>query len=282
MTQDSFNTRIAPTWCPGCGNFGIFTALKKALTQQRLSKDQVLAVYDIGCSGNMADFLNLYGIHALHGRILPVAAGCHLANHQLPVLAIGGDGGVYGEGVEHFLQACRSNFNITLLVHNNQLYSLTTGQRSPTAPAGKKTKSTPFGVIEEPFEPLKTAILYRAGFVARGYALDTDQLAGLIVEAMKQEGFALIDVLQPCVTFNKERSPEWYQKRISKLNSLAGLSPNQAFKELNQDPEKLVCGVLYRSNRPAYHSKLPQLKEKPVVDQNIETIDIGSIIDGFR
>lgn len=279
---NNFQTPISPTWCPGCGNFGIFTALKNSFTKQNLTRDDLLLLYDIGCSGNMADFLGSYGMHTLHGRVVSVAIGAHLAHHQFPILAIGGDGGVYGEGVEHFLEACRGNFNITALVHNNGLYSLTTGQRSPTAEKGKKTKSTPFGVIENPFKPLETAIIHDAGFVARGYALDIPHLTDLITEAMHHSGFALIDVLQPCVTFNPQMSPQWYEERIYKLDSFKGLSAHEALEKLTLNQTKLVTGVLYRSQRPAYHTLLPQLKEGPLLHQSIETIDLQSLIKDFQ
>jgi len=279
---NEFNTRIAPTWCPGCGNFGIWGAIKNALVKQKLSHDQVLFVYDVGCSGNMADFLQTYGIHSLHGRAIPVAVGASLAHHQFPTVAIGGDGGLYGEGVEHFIEACRGNFNITALVHNNRLYSLTTGQRSPTAQKGKKTKSTPFGVIEIPFEPLKTAILHDAGFVSRGFAADIPHLTELITQAMQHPGFSLIDVLQPCPTFNKDMPYSWYQERVYKLESNEGLPVQKAMATLDQDPEKMAIGVLYRSKRPAYHTYLPQLKKAPLLHQPIKSINISDLNKSFR
>lgn len=279
---NSYQTRITPTWCPGCGNFGIIAAIKKSLSDQNLAQDGVLFVYDVGCSSNMADFLNPFGIHALHGRTIPVAVGAHLADHQFPILAIGGDGGVYGEGVEHFIEACRGNFNITVIVHNNTLYSLTTGQRSPTSEKGKKTKSTPFGVLEVPFSPLKTAIMYQAGFVARGYALDSEFLTKLITAGIKHPGFSLIDVLQPCLTFNKEMTPDWYKQRVYQLPSFEGLSIDQALKLVDQDPDKLATGVFYRSSRPAYHDQLSQIKKLPLLKQSINSINISQLIDDFR
>lgn len=278
---NTFNTRISPTWCPGCGDFGIWGAIKNSLVNQKLNSDQVLFVYDVGCSSNMADFLKTYGMHALHGRTIPVAIGAHLAHHQFPIVAIGGDGGIYGEGVEHFIEACRGNFNITALVHNNRLYSLTTGQRSPTAQKGKKTKSTPFGVIEIPFEPLKTAILHDAGFVGRGFAADIPHLTNLITQAMQHPGFSVIDILQPCPTFNKDMPYSWYQERVYKLDSDKGLPKDQAFKVLDQDPDKLAIGVLYRSQRAPYHTQLPQLEKAPLIDQPIEAIDISDLVKDF-
>ena len=278
----SYDSYIKPTWCPGCGNFGIITALKQAFKKLKLANDDLCLTYDVGCSSNMADFLNTYGFHSLHGRTLASAIGLHLAHHKLPIIAIGGDGGIYGEGIEHLIEAARANFNITAIVHNNTLYSLTTGQRSPTAAKGKKTKSTPYGVIEVPFQPLKTAIIHDAGFVARGFANDVPFLTKLIVEGIKHKGFALIDVLQPCVTFNKEMSFAWYKKRVYKLKNLQGLTADEALKLIDQDPKKLVTGVLYRSKRPPYQAYLSQLKNKPLLQQSIASIDIGPLIKSFK
>lgn len=278
----TYNSNIAPTWCPGCGNFGIWGALKNALAKQNLGKDSVLLTYDIGCGGNMADFLQAYGIHTLHGRTIPVAIGAHLAHHKFPVVAIGGDGGVYGEGIEHLIKAARANFNITVLVCNNGLFSLTTGQNAPTTVKGTKTKTTPEGVIELPVEALKTTILHQAAYVARGYSGDVGYLSQLITLGMQTEGFALIEVLQPCITYDEERTFKWYQQRVYKLDSFEGLSPDEAFVKLDEGPDKMVTGVLYRSKRPAYHTQLPQLQDQTLLEQPIDQIDITDLINNLK
>lgn len=282
INPNNYNTKTLPTWCPGCGSFGVWGAIKNALSSQNLNRDEVLIVYDIGCSGNMADFLNTYAIHALHGRAVSAAIGAHLAHHKFPVLAVGGDGGIYGEGVEHLIKACCANFNITVLVHNNGLYSLTTGQKSPTSEKGKKTKTTPGGVIEVPFEPLKTAIIHDAGFVARGYSGDPAYLARLIEEGMKHPGFSLIDILQPCPTFNEDRPVSWYKERIYRLKNTKGLSRELALVKLDEEPKKLVMGVLYRSKRLPYDKELPQLKSQTLLEQSIKEIDISNLVEVFR
>ena len=277
-----FNTRIMPTWCPGCGNFTVWGAIKSAFARQGLTNDDVCLVYDVGCSSNMADFVKSYGIHGLHGRAITTAIGVHLANHKFPVVAIGGDGGLYGEGVEHFIEAVRGNFNITVIVHNNRLYSLTTGQRSPVALQGVKTKSTPFGVVEVPFHPLKTAVIHDGGFVARGFATDIAKLTDLIEAAMKHPGFAVVDILQPCPSFNKEMDIAWYKERIYTLKDNKGLSRDEALKVLDEEPNRLATGVIYTSNRPAYDSFLPQLSSTPLLHQSIEKIDIGELVASFK
>lgn len=281
INLNSYNSRIFPTWCPGCGNFGVSGAIKNALSELNLTSDQVMIIYDIGCSGNMADFLKTYAIHALHGRAISVAVGAHLAYHKFPIIALGGDGGIYGEGVEHLLKACRANFNMTVIVCNNGLYSLTTGQSSPTSEKGKKTKTTPEGVIDIPLEPLKTAILHDAGFVARGFAGDIPYLAKLITLGIQHQGFALIDVLQPCITFDKDRNFAWYKKHVYQLKDFKGLEMSKAIAKLDEE-QKIVTGVLYRSQRPAYDAGLPQLKDKSLLEQSIKEINIKDLIDNFR
>lgn len=280
MSIQAHTINIQPTWCPGCGNFGILSAIKKALNKQNLNPDDVLIVSDIGCSGNMADFINTYRIHGLHGRALSIGVGAHLANHNFPVIVSGGDGGIYGEGVEHLIKACLANYNITVIVHNNNLYSLTSGQRSPTSEKGKKTKSTPQGVIEIPFEPLKTAIIHDAGFVARGFAGDFSYLTELIVAGMQHPGFALIDVLQSCPTLNLDRPFTWYKEKIYKLKNFKGLSKTLALSKI-EDQKKLVTGVLYKSKRPSFHTLLPQLKDKPLLDQSIKQVNIANLLKPF-
>jgi len=280
IQTNKYNSKIPPTWCKGCGNFGIFSALKQAFAKLGFTPDDVCLTYDVGCSSNMADFLATYGFHSLHGRTISTAIGLHLAHHQFSIIAIGGDGGIYGEGVEHLIEAARGNFDITAIVHNNFLYSLTTGQKSPTAQKGLKSKSTPFGVLEVPFEALKTAIIHDPSFVARGYALETAHLTDLIIKGIKTKGFSLIDVLQPCITFNKRQTPGWYKKRLYKLEK-DGYSQNEALKILSQDPNKLAIGVLYRSDRKAYHEHLPQLSDAPLIKQSIEKVGIEKLIKEF-
>ena len=280
MNTKMYNTPIAATWCPGCGNFAIFEALKQALNNLELPPHQVATFYDIGCSSNMADSFKTYGFHGLHGRALPAAAGFSLANHEMTTIAIVGDGGVYGEGLNHFIASCRANYNLTLIVHNNQLYSLTTGQVSPTTYQNQITKTTPQGNPDIAFNPLATAILHQAGFVARGYSFDIPHLTELIKKAIQHKGFSLVDTLQPCVAFNKKIQPvSWYQERIYKITE--DLSQEEALKKCFEDPEKLPTGVFYKNTRESFQNKLEVLKEKPLNKQSIEKVEIGKFLDSF-
>jgi len=276
---DKYNTKIQPTWCPGCGNFGIFKALKDALAELKIEPYELAVVTDVGCSGNMADFIRCYGIHALHGRALPPAAGIKLANQELRVIAVIGDGGCYGEGLNHFVNLMRGNHDITVLVHDNFLYSLTTGQYSPTTPRGTKTKSTPFGSIEEAMSPLSLAVANSASFCARGYALEGEHLKNLIIKGIKHKGFSFIDILQPCVTFNKSQTIEWYKKRVYKLENKFETRV-EAFKE-SQKNDKLGIGVFWEEKKPVYHEQVETLKAGPLVKQGIKEIDIGKLVEEF-
>jgi len=269
-------TNLNPTWCPGCGNFGILGSIKAALDQLKIEPHQCVFVYDVGCSGNMADFVYAYGFHALHGRALPAAAGIKIANHNLPVINIIGDGGCFGEGVDHFIGLSKGNHDMVILSHDNYLYSLTTGQKSPTTPKGTKTPSTPDGTIDEAFNPLGIALLNHATFVARGFAGDIPHLTKLLSSAINHTGFALLDVLQPCPTYNKTKTYSWYRDHIYYLDQ-QNYQPNnkQLALEKTQETDKLPIGIFYQEQKPAYHQQLIAIKEKPLAHQDLSHIDIS-------
>lgn len=280
---EEFNTPYFPTWCPGCGNFGIWNGLKKALSELELAPKDVAIVYGIGCSGNMNNFINTYAFHAIHGRTLPVATGIKLANHKLQVIAVAGDGDSYGIGIAHFVHAMRRNLNLTHIVHNNMVYGLTTGQTSPTSGRGFVTKSTPRGVIEEAVNPLALAISAGATFIARGFAGDMLGLTELLKEAIQHQGFSLVDVFQPCVTFNHVNTYQWYKKRLYKLEE-EGYKPDdkyQAFSKSQEWGERIPIGIFYQESRKTYEDELPALAQSPLVEQDIEDIDITQAIKEF-
>ncbi|MFC1711586.1 thiamine pyrophosphate-dependent enzyme [Patescibacteria group bacterium] len=280
MSEKNYDSHIKPTWCPGCGNFGIFTALKQAFLDLNIKSHELVIITDVGCSGNLADFVSTYSIHALHGRALPPAAGVKLANHNLPVIAIIGDGGCYGEGLNHFINLMRGNHDITVIVHDNYLYSLTTGQYSPTTPKGTKTKSTPTGSIEVPLNPLALALANSTTFAARGYAFDIKHLTDLFKQAIKHTGFSLVDVLQPCVTFNKTYTvKDWYQKKVYQLKN-SFTSKNEAFKQaLKYD--KLAIGLFWQEQRKAYHEEVDVLLNQPLLKKSIKNINLQKLIEEF-
>lgn len=272
-----------PTWCPGCGNYGIWGAIKQGIKATDYKKEKIVIFYDVGCSGNMADFNEYYGFHALHGRAIPSAVGTKLANHELKVLVVIGDGGCYGEGGTHFLNLMRGNHDVCVLVHDNHRYSLTTGQMSPTTDKGVKTKSTPEGTIEEPLNPLAIALSNHATFVSREFAGNIPQLSKRITEAIDHSGFALIDILQPCTVFNPEQSYEWYRQHMINLEDEEYDSNNKetAWKQALRI-DKLPIGLFYKETKSAYHQEVSELHEKPLYQHSIETIDISSIVKDFQ
>ncbi len=262
-------TGYTPTWCSGCGNWGIGRGVMNALVQGGYSPESLAIVFDIGCSGNMNDFLNAYSVHGLHGRSIPVAIGIKLANHNLPVLVIGGDGSIYGEGGNHFLHACRGNHDITVVVHDNSVYGLTTGQVSPAAHKGAKGKSTPMGVIEQQISPLALALTQGATFVAQTFAGNLPHLTETIKAGMAHKGFSLINVLQPCVTFNKVNTYGYYLQKSYPLKEHDSTDFSNALNLAMQPviEEKFPLGVFYEVKKPSFHEQLSQLDKSTLVDK---------------
>ena len=283
LKPGDFNTGRKPTWCPGCGNYGIRNSLKKTFVKLYLMPHEILIVYGIGCSGNGANFIKTYAFHALHGRALPVATGAKLANHKLNVMIIGGDGDGVGIGGNHFMHTCRRNINMTYLLHNNKVYGLTTGQTAPTSDKGFKTKSTPSGVLEKPVNPVLLALACGATYVARGFSGDTGHLSEVIRKAIKHKGFSFIDVLQPCVTFNKQNTYDFYREKIYKLDELESYDKsdlNEAIKR-SMEEEKIPIGIFYQVERPLYEDGLKQIERKPLVDHIITDIDINRLLNNY-
>lgn len=259
-----------PTWCPGCGNWGIITAIKSAMAKLDLGPSDVMLSFGIGCSGNMNDFLNGYALHGLHGRAIPAAIGMKIANNKMPVIAIVGDGDFYGEGGNHFLHACRGNHDITVLVHNNNVYGLTTGQAAPTAQKGYKSKSTPSGIIEEQVNPLALAVSQGATFVAQGFAGDMIALSDIIKQAVKHKGFSLVNILQPCVTFNKTHDFNYFREHSYEIpDSHDATCPIKAFKTSIEPvcEQKYPLGIIYKVKKTCYTDHLPQMEKKPLIDK---------------
>lgn len=250
-------TGYKPTWCPGCGNWGIGMALKMAFVEMGLSPSSVMISFGIGCSGNMNDFINGYAMHGLHGRAIATAVGMKLANHKMPVCAVVGDGDCYGEGGNHFLHACRGNHDIKVIIHDNRVYGLTTGQVAPTAEKGQKSKSTPSGIIEVPVNPLALAITQGATFVAQTFAGDTKHMVETIKKAFTYVGFAVVNILQPCVTFDKKSTYQYYMQHVYKLDATYNTANKMLAldKSFEVETEKYPLGVIYQSPRKAYHEE---------------------------
>lgn len=270
------------TWCGGCGDFAILVALKQALVKAGKMPHEVVVTSGVGCGSKLPHFIRTYGFEGLHGRPLPPASAIKLANHALTVVAVGGDGDGYGIGMGHFIHTCRRNIDFTYIVHNNQVYGLTTGQTSPTSEKGFKTKSTPEGVLEEPVNPIALAIMAGASFVARGFSGNLPHLADLFYQGITHRGFALIDVLQPCVTFNKLNTYEYFTKKCYKLDE--NYQPNDKMAAIAKAQEwasGIPIGVFYKEEKPTYEDGTPQLKAGPLVKQPL-TRDLSAMLAEFE
>ncbi len=283
VTTAELTTEEKPEWCPGCGNFIILKALKEAIVQQGLEPHRILIVSGIGQAGKTPQSMRTFGYHGIHGRALPIATGARLANHTLKIIVIGGDGDAYAIGMGHFIHTMRRNLDLTYLVHNNQVYGLTKGQTAPTSIKGFKTKSTPTGSIEEPVNPIALAIAGGATFVARAYYKQTDDLTQLIIDGMQHKGFALIDIIQYCITFNKVNTPTWYDQRVYKLADEQHDPTNKirAFEKALEGGERIPLGLFYRESRSTYEDELPQIKDVPLVHQPIDDVNINALIESF-
>jgi len=279
ITQEDFQTDITPTWCPGCGNFGIWLSLKQALTMLSIPNHRVVIVYGVGCHGNMVDWMWVYGIRGLHGRALPLAQGIKLANSGLTVIAVTGDGDCIGEGGNHFLHAAKKNPNITVIIHDNQVYGLTTGQASPTAQKGLETKSTPQGVMEPPVNPLSLAIVAGGTFVGRGFSGDIPHLTDTFSKAIAHKGFSVIDVLQPCVTFDKVHTYEWYRKRIYKIEY--PMEKREALDKSMEWGERIPVGVFYEEQKETLEDR-EGIDGLPLVDAPLGIPTRDLFISVFR
>jgi len=266
---------VRPTWCTGCGNYGIWNALKKALAEAGLAPHEVMLVSGIGCGSKLPDYTTANGFMTLHGRTLAVATGARLANHGMKVICTHGDGDGYGEGGNHFISAVRRNIGIVDIVQNNRVYGLTKGQYSPTSPQGFVTSTSPQGSIEPMFLPLAMAVAAGGTFISRGWSGDTEHLTWLIKEALGHRGYALVDVLQPCVSFNKMYSYDWLRPRVYKVQDEAGYDPSDkaaAFVKAQEWGDRIPIGVLYRSEDiPAYEEQVPALAAGPLVQQPLRT-----------
>ncbi|MFA4827734.1 MAG: 2-oxoacid:ferredoxin oxidoreductase subunit beta [Thermodesulfovibrionales bacterium] len=257
-----------PTWCPGCGNFGILKTFKDAVVELGIEPHQFTIVSGIGQAGKFPHYLKCNTFNGLHGRTLPVATGIRLANHEMLVIAVAGDGDCYGEGGNHLNHAIRRNINVKLFVHDNQIYGLTKGQASPTSMEGMKTKNQPFGVFSEQLNPMALAVALDCSFVARGFAGDMEHLKGVMKEAINHKGFSLVDILQPCVTFNKINTYEWYRQRVYHIepeyNSEDRVS---AFQRSLEWGDRIPIGIIYRNNRQMLEERIPVIMDKPLVKQ---------------
>ncbi|MBZ9569322.1 2-oxoacid:ferredoxin oxidoreductase subunit beta [Patescibacteria group bacterium] len=289
MKIEKLSTKEEITWCPGCSNNGILQASKEAIVglvnKNKIKAKDVTIVTGVGCSPKIFDYVNVNGFYGLHGRVLPVCLGIKNGNPKLTVIGFAGDGGTYAEGIAHFIHACRYNANFTMIVHNNQVFSLTTGQATPTSEKGFVDGSTPLGIKEKPLNPIVLALESGASFVARGYALDVPHLKNLIKQAIAHKGFAFVDVLQPCLIFHN--TTPYFQKNIYKLDKSHDISDlERALQKAKEwdycfdKDTKIPIGIFYKKRKPTFEEQWPQLK-KPWYNIKRE-IDWERIIEKFK
>jgi len=269
-----FRGEEKPTWCPGCGDFGILASLSQAFAGLDLLPHQVCLVSGIGCGSKLPYYMKANGYDSLHGRALPVATGIKMGNHDLKVIVISGDGDGYGIGGNHFIHTMRRNPDMTHIVENNQVYGLTKGQYSPTSPKGYIGSTSPEGAIEVMTNPIAMAVAGGATFVARAFAGDPKHLTQTIMKAIEHKGYSLVDILQPCVTYNKINTYEWYKERVYKLDAEEGYDPSNygaAWDKAKEWEERIPIGVIYQEDsRPTYEEQVSQLKNGPLYRQSVE------------
>ena len=280
LTLKDFEGGERPTWCTGCGNFAILNAIKMALAEKNVAPHEILIVTGIGCGSKLPFYMKATAFNGLHVRTLAAATGARLANHGLRVMAVHGDGDGYGEGLSHFLNAARRNINIVDVVQDNRIYGLTKGQYSPTSEHGKRTPTSPEGAPDWPVQPLAMAITAGATFVSRGYSGELNHLAWLIGEALEHPGYALVDVLQPCVTFNRGYAYDFYSERVYKLEDEEGYDSTDktaAWERALEWGDRIPIGVFYRTQLPTYEDQVPALQAGPLVQQPLGTLGIEQV-----
>ncbi len=271
-------------WCPGCGNFGILDVLKEVLAELEIEPRNLVLVSGIGQAAKTPHYLKGNVFNGLHGRALPAATAIKAANPELVVIAEGGDGDMYGEGGNHFLHTIRRNPDMTNIVHNNMVYGLTKGQASPTSQRGFKTPVQVNGVFLEPFNPLAIAIALDASFVARAFAGDVEQTREILQKAIVHKGYALVDIFQPCVTFNKVNSYQWFKENTYYLkDSYSPYDRTMAFKKAIET-EKLPLGIFYVNPEKATFEENIKgcLKDQPLYEHEVDIDRLGGLIDEFR
>jgi 2-oxoglutarate/2-oxoacid ferredoxin oxidoreductase subunit beta len=280
----SYESIVDPDWCPGCGDFGVLKGVKLGAAKAGVAPKDLVLVSGIGCSSNLPGYVHSYGVHSLHGRAIAVATGIRLANTSLTVVITGGDGDGYGIGIAHFIHAMRRNLNLTYVVMDNQIYGLTTGQASPTTMKEQKTKSTPHGNVETPINPLALALVSGATYVARAFSGDPNHMADLIAAGIQHNGFSLIDVFSPCVTYNKVNTYAYFKKRVYKLEDDTAYDPTDLHGAMDRSHEwgdRIPIGLLYKGDQPSYEESEHVFKNGPLVHQGTR-IDKGvfqSLID---
>ena len=272
----AYKSELKSIWCPGCGDFGVLNSVYKALARLQLPPEDVAVISGIGCSSRLPGYMATYGFNAIHGRAVPIATGVKLANPELTVLAVGGDGDGFSIGGGHIPHGARRNIDITYVVMDNQVYGLTKGQYSPTTPMGDISTSTTFGNIEQPLNPLLLCLSYGVGFLAQCFSSDTKMLSDVLVDAIQYPGFAMINVISPCPTFRGHDQFKQVKEVAVDLSAL-GHDPSNldAAYQIVRRPDHQNCfGLIYREEKPGYHVRLEKIRERARAKGTYDPADV--------
>ncbi len=269
-------------WCPGCGNYRLLEALKAALYELQIDRRNLVVVSGIGQAAKTPQYVNAHMFNGLHGRALPAAMGVKLSNRNLVVIAESGDGCMYGEGGNHFMHAIRRNYDITVIVHDNMVYGLTKGQASPTSRPGMKTTLQLKGVVLEPFNPVAVSLALDAPFIARASAGDSEQTKEIIKQAVSFKGFAIVDIFQPCVIFNKMNTYQWFKENTYYLPDDYDPSDRTRAFEKAIETEKLPLGVIYRRDGRELYEDLLCIPHTPAYEHEVSEEAFEKLIAGYR
>ncbi len=272
LTVKDYKTDIHPVWCPGCGDFGVLTCIYRMLATKQISPENLVVVAGIGCSGRLSGYVRSFGFHTVHGRVLPVATGVKTANPNLEVIAVGGDGDAYSIGAGHIPHAARRNIDVCYIVMDNEVYGLTKGQGSATAPPEFSTGTTPYGQLEEPLNPVAMAIAYDIGFVARAFSAKPKELTDLIVQGVEHKGFALLEVLSPCTTFHDTYKPISQRVRFLTPEEHDPTDRVKAF-QLALEKETVPLGVIYKRERAPFHERAQKIRTDAVAKRGTASVD---------
>lgn len=276
---------IETTWCPGCGNFAILTGIKQALVGLDLEPHEVTIFSGIGQAAKLPLYMKCNMLNGLHGRALPLATGARLVNHEQRMIVVGGDGDGFAEGGNHFLHAVRRNLDLAYFVHNNQVYGLTKGQASPTSDKGFVTGTTPGGVTYGRFNPAGIAITLGAAFVGRTHTGAMEHMVKMMRLAIETPGFALLEILQPCVTYNKVNTLKWYREKSYDIEQDKGYDPSnreQAFRRSLEWDEGFPIGVLYRGGPPSMTGRHIPPEEQPLALRPSAARDVTPLLEAYR
>ena len=282
----NINTNVIPTWCPGCGNFAIHASLKKALSEMDISPSELFMSFDIGCNGNGADMINTYAFKGLHGRSIPLAVGAHLANRRMTTIADIGDGGCFHEGLDHLVHAVRSNYNITILIHNNANFALTTGQATVSTPKGKPMYGQPVGMPERNINIPEFILNLDPSFYARAYSGNLLQMGEIFKAAIGNKGCSVVEVLQLCPTYNRDFTPEWAKENIKEIKEAENYNTNslESARGVLTNNSPLYTGIIYQNkNLPTFYDSLESRKDSmtELVDE-VKTHDIKKLLKYFE